>query len=131
MLYEFIEYEHRLTQNQVLSLQSRPGDLVVCRHGRLWLTEENGPDVLLTEGESHRIRQAGKLLVEPLMTARLQYLPREVASATIQWRNRILQLGLYAAAVIRRVFQQPVGPAVHRSQIARDKPSADAGCHCA
>ena len=131
MLYEFIEYEHRLAQNQVLSLRSTSGDLVVCEQGDLWLTEEGGPDVFLTAGEKHRVRSNGRLLIESFQAARLQYLPKEAAGITMTWRKHVALLARQINVAVHRVLPQLVKPSAHRSQSHRSKASSGAPCECA
>ena len=130
MLYEFIEYEHRLAQKQVLTLQSVEGAVIVCEQGGLWLTEENGGDIVLQPGQSYRLRGGGQLVIEALHTARLQILP------AVHQRDRTVVQLAYGMVndllhVIRRPLAQVVGHGVHRSQTDGHATPASAGCKCA
>ncbi|MCM8610755.1 DUF2917 domain-containing protein [Accumulibacter sp.] len=62
-----------LTENRPLRLLSARGVRITCTAGIAWLTVagESG-DILLTAGESHRVRSNGLALVEAIGTARVQ-----------------------------------------------------------
>ncbi|MGA0611854.1 DUF2917 domain-containing protein [Caldimonas sp. KR1-144] len=47
-----------------LALRVRPGDVVHCRSGRIWLTFEGHlDDVVLLDGESHRVRFDARAMI--------------------------------------------------------------------
>ncbi|QNM97990.1 DUF2917 domain-containing protein [Chitinimonas koreensis] len=83
MLYQFIEYEQRLARDQVLSLDSVDGFRIVVREGGLWLTEDDGPDVILQAGEQYRLHGRGKVVLQAIDGARLA-LPKLAASGPWQ-----------------------------------------------
>lgn len=72
MLQQFIEYEQALQRTEVLTLRSVDGFSIACRQGDLWVTEDNGGDVLLRSGESHVVHPHRLVVVEALNDARLQ-----------------------------------------------------------
>ncbi|QDQ28154.1 DUF2917 domain-containing protein [Chitinimonas arctica] len=128
MLYEFIEYEHRLAARQVLSLDSTDGVEIICRQGGIWLTEEQGPDTLLQKGECYLTRGRGRLVIEALQAAQLQILPKRDAGANMI-AGVAAALGTVVSA-IHRTLEPLVALAKHPSHMHGKAPVRGAGCNC-
>ncbi len=57
----------RLGPNQTLRVVDGAGSTVSALEGSVWITEENQPnDIVLTPGDSYRLRQRGVALVNSL-----------------------------------------------------------------
>ncbi|SFZ73918.1 DUF2917 domain-containing protein [Chitinimonas taiwanensis] len=72
MLHQFIEYEQALQRSELRTVRSVDGVIVLCEQGDLWITEDNGGDVLLQRGERHLLRAGRLAVIEALSDARLQ-----------------------------------------------------------
>ena len=65
-----------LSDNRPLRLLSARGVRITCTAGVAWLTVAGeAGDILLTTGESHRVRSNGLALLEAIGTARVQLQP--------------------------------------------------------
>ena len=57
----------RLGPNQTLKVVDAAGSTVSAIEGSVWITEENQPnDIVLTPGDSYRLRKSGVALVNSL-----------------------------------------------------------------
>ncbi|WP_374354893.1 DUF2917 domain-containing protein [Chitinimonas sp.] len=64
MLYDFIEYEQRLADAELISVRDTDGLLVEVQQGALWLTEEGGEDIWLDQGARYQTHGRGKVVME-------------------------------------------------------------------
>ncbi|QKS29476.1 MAG: hypothetical protein FAZ92_00632 [Accumulibacter sp.] len=88
-----------LSDNRPLRLRSARGVRVTCTAGVAWLTVAGeAGDILLTAGESHRVRSNGLALLEAIGTARVRLEPPARRWPTLwwhvpgRWRHRSLTL---------------------------------------
>lgn len=123
MLYEFIEYEQRLANAELLTLRDVDGVVIEVQRGGVWLTEEGGDDVYLTPGQPYRTRGSGTLLIEALDASQLRIHDVETPSLLRSLRQAI--------AALRHHGQPAVTAPRDWSQAGRNTPTASAQCSCA
>ncbi len=52
-----------------------PGLRITCCAGQIWITEENGEDIVLANRQVHLARKPGKLVIQALTHARACWSP--------------------------------------------------------
>ena len=71
-------------------LTERQGAVLVCEEGQIWLTD-NGDDIVLAHGESHRIQTMHAVVIESLRTCSRYHLE---GNSPANWRYKLQQLVL-------------------------------------
>ena len=67
MTLQLVKGSVRLGPNQTLKVVDGKGSTVSAIEGSVWITEENQPnDIVLTPGDSYRLRKPGVALVNSL-----------------------------------------------------------------
>jgi hypothetical protein len=59
----------RLARGKALPIPGGAGRTIQAHVGRVWITEEHGDDVVLSAGESFRLRRPGLAVVEAFSDA--------------------------------------------------------------
>jgi hypothetical protein len=108
MLSESSYYELGLDPVEAISVLA-PGWTIHCLDGRLWLTEEGGPDIWLRAGESVRLTRPGRTVIESAGAASLRMAPPPSV-----WRGLMATgsgvLRALATRLVRRPSLAPIAP---------------------
>jgi Protein of unknown function (DUF2917) len=59
----------RLARGKTLPVDGAAGHTIHAHEGRVWITEEHGEDIVLSAGESFRLRRPGLAVVEAFSDA--------------------------------------------------------------
>lgn len=76
--------------NNAIQLTEQQGAVIVCEEGQLWLTD-NGDDIVLKNGECHRIQSAKTVVIEPLRKNSRFHL-EGTRSLQANWRSKLQNL---------------------------------------
>lgn len=76
--------------SSAMQLTEQQGAVIVCEEGQLWLTD-NGDDIILKNGECHRIQSMQAVVIEPLRKNSRFHL-EEARKLHASWQSRLQRL---------------------------------------
>lgn len=72
-------------------LTEQQGAIIVCEEGQIWLTDD-GDDIVLTHGESHRIQTMHSVVIESLRACSRYHLEDSAQVVPASLRNKVQHL---------------------------------------